>query len=312
MNKKNINILATRLLLLATIFMFAACSANETPTSPIDDPIGISLMVNSNMPELRSGSTTTPSATVYAPEGGSIVLFYQMLGSAVHTSYVCDGNTWQSPTPFYWGSLPVMGTSDYQATFFAVAPFVPASINNVPADQSTQEFLTAADLLVGSTTVERGTPSIDFLLNHQLALVEVRLLTESNEASTAGDITAAKVTMDGLLTDYSAITTADAYSITARGEVTSGLKTCAIDVSTHHFIAPAQSLSSIVFNIEVDHVEFHKAYGFTYNGNVELKPSMKTVFSLTLKEGKVIAISVELAEWNEKTGSGNLIPEFNN
>lgn len=308
MNKMRNNLLSASLL-LAAMTTLHGCSADETIPAPADDAIGISLTVNEGMPVSRADDAATSSS--YTPVGGNVVLYYHSVGSANHTTYTCDGTSWQSASPFYWGSLP-MGD---EATFFAVAPSAPGSIHSVPADQGDEDRLAAADLLVGSATVARGTQTIPFSLSHQLALVEVRLLNETTDDATAGDITAgditaAVVTMDGLLTDYSAVGTTAGYTIASRGEVANGLKAFAVDATTHHFIAPAQTVTSLKFSIEASHAEFSKRY--SYSGNAELKSGMKTVFSITLREGKAIGISVELADWTDKAGSGTSTPEFPN
>lgn len=300
---KKLNILYTMLLITATSIL-GGCAAEEALPTPEGDPIGIRLTVDEAAPATRTGDNQTSS--YYTPAGGSVILFHQSVKSAINATYICNGTSWESSAPLYWGLIP--SSDDADVTFHAVAPNVPSTTDIIPTDQSDMLTFTETDLLAGETTVARNTKTLDFSLDHLLSLVEVKLVNRNALGEpTAGDITSSEVVMGGLLTEYSATGTMNGYSINVRGNApTDNLKPLVVDATTHHFIAPPQTVTTLDFDIEVEHNEFSKNYSYSYSGSTELVAGKKTVFTLTLKEGKVIDITADIEDWTDKEGSGSL------
>lgn len=300
---KNLDIIYAMLLFLSATII-GGCTAEEAIPAQKGEPVGIRLTVEEEqIPASRTGNV--PSS-VYLPAGGSVILYHQSVNSAINATYFCTGTTWESTSPLYWGLIP--DTDEADVTFHAVAPNAPSAINIIPTDQSDIITLTETDLLAGSTAVARNTSMIDINMNHLLSLVEVKLLNiNASGEPTAGDITASEVIMHGLLTEYSAVGTMNGYTIRVRGnDVADNLRPCIMDATTHHFIAPPQAVTSLSFDIDVEHDEFSKAYSYSFSGSTELVAGKKTVFSLTLREGKVIGIDASLEDWTVKEGNGSL------
>lgn len=95
------------------IFISLSCTSDYE--SPVDNPIRLSAMTSSFIPEVQTRTTMTGSTATFS--SGDVIGVYEKLTSRNNVAFSLSGSSWNTVNPMYWYN----GTSSH--TFYAYYPY---------------------------------------------------------------------------------------------------------------------------------------------------------------------------------------------
>lgn len=168
LTKKKKKMMKTRTCLMApamAALLLGACS-NDEATDSVDLSRPIALSFAPSAPEVTTRATIgTEGATFQADD--QVGLYVDGTDYA-NVCYTCGGNTWDASEVLYW---PDAGTH----TFRAYYPYMETVSNAItlPADQSTAEAFTKADLMWVKQEQKATNSPITLALGHRMSLIKL-------------------------------------------------------------------------------------------------------------------------------------------